>query len=279
MKEPFFSIIVVCLNPGRKLKDTLDSIECQTFRDFEVILKDGGSSDGSLAYAEKTAKTWEGEARSLRIVRKEDRGIYDAMNQASKEASGRFIYFLNCGDLFYAPEVLEKMWIFMGKEHARQGIYYGDIYERKTGQRVSSNPHMDAFACYRNVPCHQACFYARAIFDRHCFDIKYRVRADYEQFLWCFLADENKDKLTFAYHSEVIVDYEGGGFSETKANRKISAKEHKEITGKYLSRGQLLRFKMIMWLTLAPLRTRIAENERTAKIYNRLKQMIYARKG
>ncbi|MDE5909703.1 MAG: glycosyltransferase [Lachnospiraceae bacterium] len=278
MKEPFFSIIVVCLNPGDKLRVTLESIMCQTFCDFEVIIKDGGSLDGSLAYAEKIAKTQEGEERKLKIVKKEDKGIYDAMNQASKEASGRFVYFLNCGDLFYTPEVLAHMWSFMGKEKAQPGIYYGDIYERKTGQRVFSNPNIDAFACYRNVPCHQACFYSREIFDKHCFDIKYRVRADYEQFLWCFLADGNKDKLLFDYHSEVIVDYEGGGFSETKANRKISAKEHKEITGKYLSRGQLLRFKMIMWLTLAPLRTHIAENEKTAKIYNRLKQMIYTRR-
>lgn len=279
MKDPFFSIIVVCLNPGGKLKDTLDSIERQTFHDFEVIIKDGGSSDGSLAYGEKMASAWEKEARRIRIVRKEDLGIYDAMNQASKEASGRFLYFLNCGDLFYDPEVLERMRLFIEKEKTQPGIYYGDIYERKTGQRVSSNPHIDAFACYRNVPCHQACFYSREILDRHGFDINYRVRADYEQFLWCCLARENKNQFTFAYQDEVIVDYEGGGFSETRQNRRVSAKEHRDITKKYLSRGQLFRFKMIMWLTLAPIRTLIAENEKTARFYNRFKEMIYSRKG
>lgn len=279
MKEPFFSIIVVCLNPGGKLQSTLESIKNQTFHDFEVIVKDGGSSDDSLGYAEKLAKAWESDRRNLRIVLKKDKGIYDAMNQAAKEASGRFLYFLNCGDVFYSADVLKKMWEFMGAEEAGKGIYYGDIYERKTGQRVASNPHIDAFACYRNVPCHQACFYSREIFDRHCFDISYRVRADYEQFLWCFLDADNKDKLTFAYNHEVIVDYEGGGFSETKENRRVSAKEHKEITGKYLSRGQLLRFRLMLWLTLAPLRTKIAENEKTAKVYNRIKEVIYARKG
>ncbi len=264
MKNPFFSIIVVCLNPGGKLKDTLDSIERQTFHDFEVIIKDGGSSDGSLAYGEKMANAWNGEERSLRIVRKKDLGIYDAMNQASKEAAGRFVYFLNCGDLFYTSEVLANMCSFIEKEKTQQGIYYGDIYERKTGQRVSSNPHIDAFACYRNVPCHQACFYSKEILDRHGFDIKYRVRADYEQFLWCYLAGENKGRFTFAYHGEVIVDYE----NKIKYNAR-----------KNLSKGQLFRFKMIMWLTLAPLRTVIAENERTAKLYNRFKQLIYTRKG
>lgn len=51
----FFSIIVVCLNPGDKLKKTLDSIEKQSFRDCEVIIKDGMSKDGSLEYVKKTA--------------------------------------------------------------------------------------------------------------------------------------------------------------------------------------------------------------------------------
>ncbi len=71
------------------------------------------------------------------------------------------------------------------------------------------------------------------------------------------------------------MDYEGGGFSETKENKKRSQKEHKEITRKYIPAGQLFKFKLIMCLTLAPLRTMIAENEKTAGIYNRLKKMLY----
>ncbi|MDE7049030.1 MAG: hypothetical protein K2P25_13815, partial [Lachnospiraceae bacterium] len=128
---------------------------------------------------------------------------------------------------------------------------------------------------YRNVPCHQACFYSREIVLVHPFEVKYRVRADYEQFLWCFLGYEKRDRLAFAYKEIVIADYEGGGFSETKENRKRSAREHREITGKYMSGGQLFKFRMVMLFTLAPLRTRIAENERTAGAYNRLKQFIY----
>lgn len=277
MMEPFFSIIVVCLNPGDKLKETLESIEAQSFHGLEVIVKDGGSADGSLDFAGELAEAWEKEeGRRIKIIRKKDKGIYDAMNQASLEAEGKFLYFLNCGDRFYSSEVLHQMWKFIGETAAEQGIFYGDIYERQTGQRVASNPHMDAFGCYRNVPCHQACFYSREIFSKHCFDVKYQVRADYEQFLWCFFAC--RDQLAFAYNNMLIVDYEGGGFSETKENRKVSAREHKEITGKYLTKGQRFRFKMILLLTLAPLRTKIAENEKTAKFYNQFKEFLYAGK-
>ena len=87
---PFFSIIVVCLNPGEKLLQTLQSIQKQEFRDYEIVLKDGGSTDGSLQKLDP-------EQSGLHVVTKPDRGIYDAMNQAVEEAKGHFVFFLNCG--------------------------------------------------------------------------------------------------------------------------------------------------------------------------------------
>ena len=300
----FFSIIVVCLNPGDRLKKTLDSIESQGFRDFEVIVKDGMSRDGSMDYARELARKWKQESRQfesvkkeekaasgfapdIRILEKRDKGIYDAMNQAAAEAVGKYVYFLNCGDCFYSEDVLEKMACFIREKETvgTPGIFYGNIFERLTGQQVISNPHIDAFGCYRNVPCHQACFYDRKLLLAHPFEVKYRVRADYEQFLWCFFqgntekpdksSDMFKSSTAFHYTQLLIADYEGGGFSETKENRRISQKEHREITEKYIPKGQLFKFRMIMCLTLAPLRTKIAENEKTARIYNRIKKIIY----
>lgn len=277
---PFFSIIVVCLNPGEKLRRTLESVNAQTFRNYEVIVKDGGSKDGSLACI------WEiFEKDRVKLIEKKDQGIYDAMNQAAAQAAGDYVYYLNCGDLFYSEEVLEKMAEFIrffnDEERAEEipGIYYGNIFERLTGQKVASNPHMDAFGCYRNVPCHQACFYSRELLLAHPFQISYRVRADYEQFLWCFFAMQKERKVRFAYSDLLIADYEGGGFSETRENRRISAAEHKEITGKYMTKGQLLRFRMVMLLSLAPLRTKIAENKVTAGIYNKMKEAVYTLKN
>ena len=280
--KPFFSIIVVCLNPGEKLRKTLESIYVQTFRDYEVIVKDGGSKDGSLACITKIL-----DKEKVKLIEKKDQGIYDAMNQAAAQAAGDYVYYLNCGDLFYSKEVLEKMAEFIrsfdkaerDKEKEIPGIYYGNIFERLTGQKVASNPHMDAFGCYRNVPCHQACFYSRELLLAHPFQTSYRVRADYEQFLWCFFAVQKEREVRFAYRDLMIADYEGGGFSETRENRRISAAEHKEITGKYMPKGQLLRFRMVMLLSLAPLRTKLAENKATAGIYNKMKEAVYALKN
>lgn len=270
-----FSILVVCLNPGEKLKSTLDSILNQKYNDFEVIIKDGMSEDGSLSYAFGLME--QGEQR-IRVIQKKDKGIYDAMNQAAGEVKGRYVYFLNCGDAFYDENVLSKVAALIQENPSEQGIYYGNIYERLTGQEVFSNPEMDAFGCYRNVPCHQACFYDRKLLLAHPFRTEYKVRADYEQFLWCFFQKDFPDKVSCVYGEILIADYEGGGFSETKENRKVSAKEHKEIVHKYMSRGQIFKFKAVLWITLAPLRTKLAENEKTAGWYNSLKRLLYGRK-
>ena len=265
---PFFSIVVVCLNPGEKLLKTMQSIQKQEFQDYEIILKDGGSTDGSL---EKLDSGMPG----LNIVTKPDLGIYDAMNQAVGKASGRFVFFLNCGDWFLDEQVLAKMHDRIIEEERKDAgksrIYYGDVYERVTRQLVSSNPRLDAFGCYRNVPCHQACFYERTLLIEHPFQLQYKVRADYEQFLWCFFrADANP-----CYTGITVADYEGGGFSETKRNLAVSKQEHKEIVRKYMSSGQRFTYRLILCLTLAPLRTRLSKNERTAAIYNKLKALLY----
>ncbi len=266
--RPQFSILVVCLNPGDKLHKTLQSVQMQTYKDYEVVIKDGGSVDGSL----DARHAWPVDfATKTRVVCRKDTGIYDAMNQAVTESAGQYLYFLNCGDTFADENVLLDMVQFMSDNKNPKGIYYGNIYERLTGQRVASNPDLDAFGCYRNVPCHQACFYDRALLLAHPFETKYRVRADYEQFLWCYFKGGAK---TF-FADRLIADYEGGGFSETKENRKLSAKEHSEIVQLYMKRGQILKYKMLLWITFAPLRTRLAQNQKTAQVYNKVKQFLY----
>lgn len=277
--RPRFSILVVCLNPGDKLNKTLQSVQMQTYQDYEILIKDGGSTDGALTEIEAKLQKGDGQmdsrsadfASKIRVVRRKDTGIYDAMNQAVAESNGEYIYFLNCGDVFADENVLRDVAQFMEENQAAGGIYYGNIFERMTGQVVTSNPRLDAFGCYRNVPCHQACFYKKELLLAHPFETKYRVRADYEQFLWCYFKGEAKTLFT----GRLIADYEGGGFSETRENIKLSAKEHKEIVRKYMSSGQILKYRTILWITLAPLRTKLAQNEKTAQVYNRLKSLLY----
>ncbi|MBD5527048.1 MAG: glycosyltransferase [Lachnospiraceae bacterium] len=278
-----FSILVVSLNPGEKLVETVRSVAKQTYRDYEVIVKDGGSKDDSLdalrAYLQES-----GVPQQVRILKQSDTGIYDGMNQATQAARGEYLYFLNCGDFFTSEEVLaqaaEEIRAALqssGTEKAAESdapkIFYGDILDALRGEVVASNPHINDFACYRNVPCHQACIYHYSLFEERGYDPVYRVRADYEHFLWCYFRRDARPR----YIPVTLASYEGGGFSETPENRRRSAREHREITALYMSKGQRLKYRVILLATLAPLRTKMAESPAWSGFYNKCKKRLYRR--
>ena len=186
-----FSIIVVCLNAGEQLRETVESIRRQSEEDYEIIVKDGVSGDATtVRYLEELERESAADGR-IRVCRREkDTGIYDAMNQALRYVRGDCVFFLNCGDCFCDEQVLAKVREQIENSAAKgtdgKYIFYGNIEERLTGTIVQSNPVIDDFACYRNLPCHQACFYGAKLLGQRGFDTAYRVRADYEHFLWCF---------------------------------------------------------------------------------------------
>ncbi len=267
------SIIVVCLNPGNKLIETMESILHQTFQDYEVVVKDGFSKDGSIdALKAWLAETGAKIADKVQIHQVQDKSIYEAMNQATELSTGEFLYFLNCGDHFYDDKALSNMVTEMAK-HPEGKLFYGNVYDALRESVVQSNPQMDAFACYRNVPCHQACVYNRSLFAERGYEPKYRVRADYEHFLWCFF----EKKVTPIWVPVTLALYEGGGFSETKANRIRSKEEHSEIISMYMTRGQIFKYKMIMFVSLQPLRTAMAESKLFGGFYQAVKKRLYKR--
>lgn len=205
-----FSIIVVCYNAGEKLEKTIASIRRQTEDDYEIIVQDGLSADGSVERLSAAA--------DLRLFRERDEGIYDAMNRAVSHAAGKYLFFLNCGDYFADEEVLAKVKREIAgnsgmdarrtehgngetdsrgaeKKRPRPMIFYGNIMERATGAHVMSNPVIDDFACFRNVPCHQACFYDRRLLVKRGFRTCYKVRADYDHFFMVLLQGTRRHGL------------------------------------------------------------------------------------
>ena len=284
MAHTFFSIVIVSLNPGQKLMKTLQSVLRQEYGNFEVILKDGGSTDGSLKEEAdgSLSVAWPGKSVSdsrVHIFRSPDKGIYDGMNQALVHINGDYVLFLNCGDSLYDSRVLSRTAALIEKAEeerdtrlrARPFLFYGDQYNEKQRSRVCSAPKLNDFACYRNVPCHQVCFYDASLFWERGYDTDFRVRGDYEHFLYCIY-----ERGAEAVHLPVIVSsYEGGGFSETRENRKRSELEHRVITRYYLGRRKSACYAAVMLATLAPVRTKIAENPSLAKGYNAVKAAIY----
>ena len=92
---PLFSIITVCYNETGNIKKTLDSIIEQSFRDFELIVVDGGSTDGTKEIVQ------EYEQNIAWWCSERDNGIYNAMNKGVSHATGEYVIFMNAGDWFY----------------------------------------------------------------------------------------------------------------------------------------------------------------------------------
>ena len=258
-----FTIVVVSLNAGDELKKTVDSVLCQTYSDYEIVVKDGMSSDGSI---EKLPGD-----KHIKLIKRADKGIYDAMNQAVGRIRGDHVLFLNCGDYLYDDRVLARLAKEMAKTPA--DIYYGNLYRRALNSVDVSPGKISDFVCYRNVPCHQVCLYSKKLFAKRAYDLRYAVRADYEHFLYCYY----KEKARCCYVPLTICSYQGGGFSETEEHRKEAAIEHKEITSRYQGKKAIL-YRLIMLLTLQPLREKLAQDPGFSKIYHGIKGLLYGKK-
>ncbi len=252
-----FSVIVVALNAGEKLSRTVLSVLEQTYGDYEIVVKDGGSKDGSVESLPKDER--------IRLFVESDSGIYDAMNQAVKKAEGDYILFLNCGDTLYDKRVLKRAAACIEKEEGEAPlVVYGDTYGAKNDVLISSPGKIDGFACYRNIPCHQSCFYAARLCKEKPYDLEYRIRADYDHFLWCYY----RAKAKMVHMGSTVSSYEGGGYSESRENRARDAEEHRRIAETYMTPEELAGYRRNMLLTLAPVRSFLAENRLTAGIYH-----------
>ena len=104
MHEIMISIITATYNSAETINDTIKSVLCQTNKDFEYIIVDGGSTDETI----DIVKSYESEfSGRLKWVSEKDKGIYDAMNKGINAARGEWINFMNAGDRFENMGVLE----------------------------------------------------------------------------------------------------------------------------------------------------------------------------
>src|SRR5687768_8039033 len=117
------SIITINLNNAADLKLTIESILNQTYKDFEFIIIDGGSTDGSLDLIKQN------EDKITSWISEKDKGIFNAMNKGILKATGEYLIMLNAGDLFHDPKVLQD--IFEGKNHTEDILYGNALLESK----------------------------------------------------------------------------------------------------------------------------------------------------
>jgi glycosyltransferase involved in cell wall biosynthesis len=183
------SIITVCLNEVNTIEQTLQSVFQQTFKDYEYIVIDGGSEDGTLEILNKHKSKFE------IFLSEKDNGIYSAMNKAIMLSKAEYLYFLNAGDYLNGPKILER--IFEYKPTAE--LVYGDVIvqlnENLYFRRVTPGTIRKTYMAATTIP-HQGSFTRKSLFDRiGGYDESYRIAADYDFFLKVFF----KYKIVYQY--------------------------------------------------------------------------------
>lgn len=222
MDEVMFSVITVTLNAENEIQSTIQSILSQTYENFEVIVKDGGSRDKTCQLLPKDDR--------IKVIQKKDCSVYDGMNQAVEFVHGDYIIFMNAGDTFYNETVLESVAKYIEiNQISKDIVLYGD-YKRddRINRQKNSLRQMDL---YRKHLCHQSIFYSENLFrDIGRFDLDYHICADHE-----FTVRLWSQKVAFRHIDMVVCNYMGNGLSENIQNLKLAKEEKKEIVNSYFS--------------------------------------------
>lgn len=192
------SIIIPTHNSASVLPKALDSIVCQTFSDWEVLIMDGVSTDDTL----KVAQSYN-DSR-IRIYSEPDKGIYDAMNTGIKRASGEWLYFLGSDDWLMNNNVLNDIFSQSIKNY---DVVYGEVDAPHLSPVHSGEWTLQKIDHNR---CHQAILYRRRVFKRlGNYNTKYKIWADYDLNLKWFFNKKIKKK----HIPTVIAHYSEGGYS------------------------------------------------------------------
>jgi len=204
--KPFFSIIIPTYNSASTIAACVESIVQQSFRNIEVLIMDGLSTDGTLEILEDFKPRLPG----LKIRQEKDKGIYDAMNKGIDIANGEYFYFIGSDDTLYDRDVLGD--IHKALIASAPKILYGNVRMQGSNQWVKDGLiHAGEFNLKRLLShniSHQAIFYQRSVFDKlGKYNTKYPVFADYDMNLRCFA------NYSFVYTDTIIANFKVGGAS------------------------------------------------------------------
>ena len=211
-----FSIITINYNNCEGLRHTIESVVNQTCRDFEYIIIDGGSTDGSVDVIKQYANQidyW---------VSEPDGGIFAAMNKGTSHAVGDYAIYMNSGDTFFTNDILQKVSVLNYSEDIQTGdIYYGTQF-----CPTVDNVTMKTF--YKSTLYHQGSFIKTELIKELGYDEGTRGVSDWKFFMQALVFNN----ATYRRLPFVVANFEPGGF--TDKCKDISRQEVKQELAKCL---------------------------------------------
>ena len=221
--KPLFSIITVVYNEANLIEKTLQSVFNQKYDNYEFIVIDGNSTDGTSQIIENY------KSRLSTYISEPDKGLYDAMNKGINHVKGEYVFFLNAGDLFYNSSIIGS--IAEIAEKYNPDVIYGDTIlidesgTEKYLRRLRPPKRLNWTKLkYGMLICHQSFFIKSVIIDHY--DLNYKYVADYDWMIRMLKKSKN------IINSKLIISkFLLGGLSKT--NRFDSLKERFSVMSKH----------------------------------------------
>jgi glycosyltransferase involved in cell wall biosynthesis len=171
------SIIIPSFRQEQELRGALESIQAQSFRDFEILIMDGGSGDSVKRVVDEFTQL------PIHYISEPDNGIYDAMNKGIDQSTGKYLYFIGCDDRLAGPNALAQ--VFADKDNLKYDYIYGDVIFT-VDNSVYDGEFNRLKLMSKNV-CHQAIFVKRKVFSTiGKFNVRYKYLADWAFNMECF---------------------------------------------------------------------------------------------
>lgn len=216
------SLITVTFNSAETLRDTMQSVLNQTFKDIDYIIVDGNSKDSTLDIVKEFEPKFEGR---LRWVSEPDRGIYDAMNKGIRMAQGDVVGILNSDDFFAFDHVLQTVADAFAGNPALDGVYADVRYVNwqdttKTVRIFSGRDFKREKLCWGKMPPHPSFYVKRRCYDKFgLYSLDYPICSDYDMFVKMIWVGN----INTLYVNDIFVNMRSGGTSSSgvKVHRKI----------------------------------------------------------
>lgn len=218
------SIVTTSYNSVATIKDTMESVLRQTYQNIEYIVKDGGSTDGTLDILKEFEPKFNGR---MKWESKSDKGIYDGMNQGIAMATGDVIGIINSDDFFTNDNVIENM--VRAMQEKKVDAIYGDIHFvrdsnlKKIVRYYSSKDFRPFWLRFGFMPAHPSFYLKRKVYQKvGLYKTDYIIAADYEMMVRLFL----RYHISYYYLNQDFVTMRTGGASTRSFhNRMIGLKE------------------------------------------------------
>lgn len=218
------SVITVCLNVELTIEKTLESVVNQTYQEFEYIIIDGQSADGTLNIIKKYEKN-----KRVKVISEKDSGLYNAMNKGIAVCKGDYVIFLNSGDVFINHNVLSTI-----AECARADIIYGNVIrvfkDGRMRERYPGKHTVFRLLMMGKMPCHQAIFTRVSLMKNYRFNEEYRICADFDFLIRC---KKNKVLMQYVDIDVSMVDCEYGISSRIESLTQMRAEDDRSIRENY----------------------------------------------